>query len=103
VALPPRGGSRFGGRRLDRRRGLGFGHGHPVEEGRAFDPLAAPAERDLHEAVDVGLLGFDLLAKFGHYAAEFRDDGFGLGQLPAEVVRVVGRRHAGFNTAPRPG
>ena len=103
VALPLRRGRRFGGRRFDRRRDLGFGHGHPVEEGRAFDPLAAAAERDLHEAVDVGLLRFDLLAKFGHHAAEFRDHGVRVGQLLAKVVRVVGRRHAGFNTAPRSG
>ena len=75
----------------------------PVEEGRAFDPLAAAAERDLHEAMDVGLLRFDLFAKFGHHAAEFRDHGFRVGQLLAKVVGVVGRRHAGFNTAPRSG
>ena len=48
---------------------LGFGRVHPVEEGRAFDPLAAAAEGDLHEAMDVGLLRFDLFAKFNHHAA----------------------------------
>ena len=92
-----------GGRRLDRRRDLGFGRVHAVEEGRAFDPLAAAAERDLHEAMDVGLLRFDLLAEVGHHAAQFRDHGFRVGQLLAKVVGVVGRRHAGFNTAPRSG
>ena len=81
------------------RRGFGFRRVDPVEQGRAFDPLAAAAERPLHQAVDVGLLGLDLLAEAGHHPTEFRDDGVGVGQLPAEVVDVVGRRHARFNTA----
>jgi hypothetical protein len=41
------------------------GHDHSIEEGRAFNPFATAAEGDLHEAVDVGLLRFDLFAKFG--------------------------------------
>ena len=68
----------------------------------AFDPLAAAAERHLHEAVEVGLLGLNLLAEVGHDATEFGDDGVGVGQLPAEHLDVVGRWHAGFNTATRP-
>jgi hypothetical protein len=104
VPLPPRLGrrveDRFGGRRLDRRRWLlGVGQIQPVEQGRPFDPLAAPAEGDLDEAVDVGLLGLDLLAKIRHDTTEFGDDGVGVGQLLAERVDVVGRRHAGLNTA----
>jgi hypothetical protein len=49
--------------------------------------------------VDVGLLCFDLFAEVGHHAAEFGDHGVGVGQHAAEVSDVVGRRHAGFNTA----
>ena len=73
------------------------------EEGGAFDPLTRPAEGDLHEAVDVGLLRFDLLAKFGHDTTHFRDHGFRVCGLPAQVGGVVDRRHTLFNTAPRSG
>lgn len=69
VALPLRRGRYFGNRRFGRRRHLGFRRVDPVEEGRPFDPLATPAKRDLHEPMDVGLLGFDLLAEFDHHAA----------------------------------
>ena len=55
---------------------------------------------DLHQAMDVGLLRFDLLAKFGHHAAQFRDHGFRVGQLLAKVVGVVGRRHARIQHRP---
>ena len=103
VPLPLRRGRRFGDRFgsgwLHRRRRLGVGQIQPVEQGRAFDPLAAPAERHLHQAVDVGLLRLDLLEEVGHHLAEFGDDGVGVGQLPAEAIDVVGRRHAGLNTA----
>ena len=73
----------------------------PVEQGRAFDPLAAAPERHLHQAVDVGLVRFDLLAEVGHHPAEFRDHGVRVRQLLAKHVDVVGRRHAVFNTAGR--
>jgi hypothetical protein len=68
VALALRRGRPFGDRRFDRR-DLGFGRSYPVEEGRAFDPLAAAAEGDLHEAMDVRLLRVDLFAKLNHHAA----------------------------------
>jgi hypothetical protein len=58
VALPLRRGWYFGGRRFDRRRDLGFGRFYLVEEGRAFDPLAAAAEGDLHEAMRAAGLRF---------------------------------------------
>jgi hypothetical protein len=101
--FPFRRGWRFGGRRLDRRRDLGFGHDHPIEEGRAFNPLAAATKSYLHKAVNVGLLRFDLFAKFGDHAVQFCDHGFRVGQLLAQVVRVVSQRHILFNTAPRSG
>jgi hypothetical protein len=49
----------------------------------------------------VALLRFDLFAMVGHHVAEFGDDGVGVGQLPAEVVDVGSRQHAGLNTAGR--
>lgn len=51
----------------------------------------------------MGLLRVDLRAEFGDDATQFRDHGLGVSQLPAEVVAVVVRRHAGFNTATRSG
>jgi hypothetical protein len=68
-----------------------------------FDPLAAAAQRDLHEAMAVGLLRFDLCTEFGDYAAQFRDHGFRVGQLRANVACVVGQGHMLFNSAPRSG
>jgi hypothetical protein len=102
VALPRRRRNRFGDRGYDNGRGrrIGFG-GEAVEEGRTFDPLTAAAEGHLHQAVDVGLLGVDLLTKFGHHAAEFGDHRLGMGQLPAKLVDVVGRRQAESNPAGR--
>ena len=103
VPLPLLRGRDFDGWRLDRRRNFGFRQRDPVEQGRPFDPLAASAERHLHQPMDVGLLRVDLRAEVGHDAAEFRDHGLGVSQLPAEVVDVVGRRHAAWNTATRSG
>ena len=54
----------------------------------------------MSETVDAGLLRFNLLAKIGHHATQFRDHGCRMRQLPAEVVHIIGRRHAGFKTAP---
>ena len=46
----------------------------------------------------MSLVRLDLFAEVGHHAAEFSDDGVGVGQLPAEVVDIIRRRHAGLNT-----
>lgn len=66
---------------------------------RAFDPLAAPAEGNLDEAMDVSLLRFDRFAKFGYHAAQLRDHGSRVRQLLARVGGIVGRRRMLFNTA----
>ena len=67
MALPLRRWRCFGELRFEGRRDLGFRFDDPVEESRTFDPLTAAAEGDLHEAMDMGLLRFDLLAKVGHH------------------------------------
>jgi hypothetical protein len=45
----------------------------------------------------------DLLAEVGHHPAQFHDHGFGVGQLPSQVIRVLSRRHGGLNPGPRSG
>lgn len=77
-------------------------HGTSIQRGRRpWDPLARPAGRHLHEAVDVGLLGVDLHAEVGYQPSEFGDHGLGMGQLATQVVGVLGRRQGGFNTTAR--
>jgi hypothetical protein len=49
----------------------------------SIERLARPAERHLHQPVDLGLLGVNLLAEVSHHAAEFRNHGLGMGQLLA--------------------
>jgi hypothetical protein len=101
VALPSRRGGLGFGNRFGHDRGSRVGFWvEAVEEGGAFGPLARPAERPLHQAMDVVLLGVDLLAEVGHHGAEFGDHGLGLGQLLSQVVYTLGRRHGGLNPAP---
>ena len=66
VALPPRHGRHFRGRRLDRRRDCGFGQVHPVEEGRAPHAAGMSVHRDVdHLQADIGVdLAFRLAAIF---------------------------------------
>jgi len=66
------------------------GRRHHAARCRAGLRVAAPTERDLDEAMDVGLLRVDLLAEFGDDATQFRDHGLGVGQPLAEHVDVVG-------------
>ncbi len=51
----------------------------------------------------MGLLRFNLLAEFDHHSPQLGDQRLGVRQLLAKIIRVVGRRHALFNTTPRSG
>ena len=58
-------------------------------------------DEDLAKIADAGNL-LDIPG-VGHDLAEFGDHGLGVGQLPAQVVGVLDRRHGGMNPAPRSG